>query len=172
MTSFFVLIVRIKQEKHCGLDTYLIACQNSANDNCLCLSSSQKLNGLLALLGLDISFPEKSAQQEIRCGVFFFQTSVTFFLAMRSHSPAGLSELVRHHFLVHVHRNTNQFTGIALPVFGNLFCVFESVLLIAWFLTFNVVEQTREYDSASEIPQFRASKQCPNASLDLECCVA
>ena len=122
---------------------------------------------------LDLTSPFQKNQLNKKSDVeFFFQTSVTFFLAMRSHSPAGLSELVRHHFLVHVHRNTNQFTGIALPVFGNLFCVFESVLLIAWFLTFNVVEQTREYDSASEIPQFRASKQCPNASLDLECCVA
>ena len=156
MTSFFVLIVRIKQEKHCGVDTYLIKCQNSANDNCLCLKSSQKVNGPLALLGLEISFPEKSAQQEIRCG--FFHTSVTFFLAMRSHSPAGLSELVRHHTLVHVHRNTNHLTGIASPVFGNLFCVFETVLLIAWFLTFNVVQPTREYYSASEIPRFRGSQ--------------
>ena len=70
MTSFFVLIVRIKQNKHCGVDAYLIACQNSANDDCLCLSRSQKVNGSLAVLGLEISFPEKSVQQEIRCGAF------------------------------------------------------------------------------------------------------
>ena len=58
MTSFFVLIVPTKAVTHCGVDAYLVACQNSVNDNCLCLSRTLKVNDLLALLGLDISFPE------------------------------------------------------------------------------------------------------------------
>ena len=59
MTSFFVTIVRTKPKTHCGvIAKKLIACQNSGNNNRLGVSRTLKVNGLLALLRLEISFQE------------------------------------------------------------------------------------------------------------------
>ena len=58
LTSFFVVIVLFKPNTHCGVSAKLIVCQNGANNDCLYLRRALKVNGLLTLLGLEISFQE------------------------------------------------------------------------------------------------------------------
>ena len=48
----------IKATTCCGVTASLIAYQISASDVCLGLSRTLKVNGLLAFLGLDVSFNE------------------------------------------------------------------------------------------------------------------
>ena len=56
-------MVLIEPITHGGISAQLIACQNGTNHDCLCLGRTLKVNeGLLALLGLEISLRQKSAQ--------------------------------------------------------------------------------------------------------------
>ena len=67
------------------------------------------MNGLLALLGLEISFRERAQYKKL--GVELFQISVSFFLVVRCHAPFGLFARSRDHIFLHlVHRNTNDLT--------------------------------------------------------------
>ena len=129
----FVLVVLIKWDTHCSVDAWLIVCQNSADNNCLCLSCTLKVNGLLTHFGLEISFQEwfstikyqKWRVFKLLCN--FPRDAIPFssyvvqertvpdpFLSKFTETPMALLEL--------------------LCIFGNLCCVFETSLLIAWFL--------------------------------------
>ena len=116
MKSLFVFIVLIKPDKHCCVDAYLIAFQNSANDNCLCLSRTLKMNRLLAFLGLEISF-SRMVQHNGILDVKLLYSSVSCswrcdpMLRLVCPSTSGTTL-----FVVQVHRITNEQTGIALHI--------------------------------------------------------
>ena len=78
MSSFLKANVLIKPSTHCGVNAELIACQNRTNNDCLCLSCTLKVNGLLlAHLGLEISCQER-VQHKTMLDVKLLQTSVSF----------------------------------------------------------------------------------------------
>ena len=63
------------------------------DDYCHCFSRTLKVNGLVAILGLEI-FNNDSANSKLDVK---HPNICVIFLAMRPHSPTGLSELLRYH---------------------------------------------------------------------------
>ena len=76
ITSFFVLMVLVKRNAHCGVNAFLVACANCANNHCFRLSHTLKVNGLLVPPGLEISFQEWFSTKIL--DVKLLQTSVSF----------------------------------------------------------------------------------------------
>ena len=90
------------------------------------------MSGLLAPLGLEISFRERSAQQVIGCEVS--SSFCVIALAVRLHAPSGLLEHLRYSsFSCRPYWNC-----VAISV-TSLWRFFDTVLQIACFPIFNVV---------------------------------
>ena len=117
MTSFFVLIVLIKPDTHTLRHRCMIDCMRIIMRMIMrTCERTLKVNGLLALFGLDLSFREWFSTIK-RLDVKYLQISVT--RSWRCDPLLRLvcpSSYVTTLFRVQVHRNTSDPVGIALHI--------------------------------------------------------